>query len=197
MSERTDKFIALYAPLAVGDALISKIPPSIKIAQAALETGWGKSGLNKEANNYFGIKAGSSWTGKVYNAATHEYYDGINRTDITSDFRAYGSPEESFADHSRLLTGLSRYRKLFDLDFMDYKGWARGLKEAGYATSPTYPEKLISIIEKYNLSQYDVEAKKKSDNISNNDNFNGIDIDILSTKIAEKIIQIIKGKFNN
>lgn len=196
MSEKTDNFIKLYSPVAVNDSFKSQIPPSIKMAQAILESGWGTSGLTVKAKNFFGIKAGSSWKGQVYNANTHEYYDGSTRTDIKADFRAYHSAAESFKDHSKLLTRLSRYRPLFELDFEDYKGWAYQLKKSGYATSPTYPQKLISIIEKYNLSQLDREAKKKEGSHSDNDNGNNIDYNLLADKVAQKVADILIQKLS-
>ena len=167
--EKKANFINLYADAAVADAIVSGVPPSIKLAQAILESGWGESGLTVKAFNFFGIKAGSSWKGKVWNVETHEYYDGVTRTNVKADFRAYGSPEESFADHTALFKRLSRYAPLFDLDFMDYKGWAHQLKKSGYATSPTYPQKLIAIIEQNDLTRFDVEAKKKSGGSSDSD----------------------------
>jgi len=121
------------------------IPASIKLGQAILESGLGKSYLAVEANNHFGIKCGGVWDGKK-----------VTRSDdhVNDCFRVYSSAEESFKDHSQFLLR-KRYEKLFSLRKDDYKGWARGLKDAGYATNPRYPELLINIIERYNLQQYD------------------------------------------
>lgn len=121
------------------------IPASIKLAQALLESGSGNSFLAREANNHFGIKCGGIWNGR-----------SITRPDdhINDCFRVYDSPEQSFRDHSQFLLR-KRYEKLFFLDKNDYKGWAKGLKEAGYATNPRYPELLIDLIERYQLYQYD------------------------------------------
>lgn len=153
-----DLFFKTYAPIAVNDSLFSRIPPSIKLAQAALESGWGESGLSSNANNYFGIKS-AGWDGATYNASTHEFYGGSNSpTTIQADFRRYGSVYESFNDHTNFLHKYSRYDKLFNLNPLDYKGWANGLQSAGYATSPTYASKLINLVEKYNLQQYDLKA---------------------------------------
>ena len=124
------------------------IPASITIAQGLYESGAGNSELARVANNHFGVKAGLSWNGKVY------YKDDDNRNDA---FRVYNSVEESFRDHSNFLKK-KNYAALFQLDITDYKGWARGLKKAGYATNPQYPEIIINIIEKYNLQQYDQPA---------------------------------------
>src|SRR5574343_252210 len=153
-------FFDKYSKVAVNDSLFTDIPPSIKLAQAALESSWGESGLTVNANNFFGIKA-YDWSGPVYNAQTHEYYDGSTRTDTAANFRRYATPYESFHDHSKFLNKNARYAKLFDLDFLDYRGWANGLQEAKYATSPTYASKLISIIEKYDLQRYDLKASNQ------------------------------------
>lgn len=195
MSERTDKFINDYKGIAIAEAIRTGIPPSFKMAQAILESGWGRSGLTTDANNFFGIKAGSSWKGPVYNAKTHEFYDGV-RTNIRSDFRAYNSPQASFIDHSKLLMRYDRYKPLFSLDFMDYKGWARQIKESGYATSLNYTEKIIKIIEDYNLTELDREAKKKEGSHTGDDNSSNIDIDILANQVAQKAIQIIIDKLS-
>jgi flagellum-specific peptidoglycan hydrolase FlgJ len=158
MSAKTDNFINKNKRASIIEGVRNKIPPSITLAQAILESGWGESGLSVNANNYFGIKADSSWKGEIYNADTHEYYNGV--LTYTSDyFRAYKNPLESFKDHSIFLHENPRYSNLFDLDFLDYKGWAHGLKRSGYATSPTYAEKLINLIEQYDLNEFDKKAK--------------------------------------
>lgn len=140
-------YIDKYYPIAVRKMISHKIPASITLAQGILESGSGNSKLALNAKNHFGIKCHSDWTGKGY------YMD-----DDTQDecFRVYSSPEESFADHSEFLTSRARYKFLFtDLSIMDYEGWAKGLREAGYATNPKYPELLISLIERNELAQYD------------------------------------------
>jgi hypothetical protein len=121
------------------------IPASITLAQAILESGTGNSDLARYANNHFGIKCTSDWKGKGY------YKDDDKKDDC---FRVYNNPEESFKDHSEFLKR-KRYAPLFELDKNDYEGWAYGLKQAGYATNPKYPQLLIGIIERYNLTQYD------------------------------------------
>ncbi|MBL7472883.1 glucosaminidase domain-containing protein [Robertkochia sediminum] len=122
------------------------IPASITLAQGILESGAGRGDLVRRANNHFGIKCHKGWTGPSVR------HDDDKRNEC---FRKYRHPEASYADHSRFLTGRSRYAFLFDLDKDDYKGWAKGLKKAGYATDPKYPNKLISIIERYGLYKYD------------------------------------------
>jgi flagellum-specific peptidoglycan hydrolase FlgJ len=122
------------------------IPASIILAQGILESGSGRSDLAMNANNHFGIKCHNDWTGdKVYKDD-----DSANEC-----FRKYNHVSESYRDHALLLTGKKRYSNLFNLSKGDYKGWAKGLREAGYATDPKYPEKLINYIESYNLHEYD------------------------------------------
>ncbi len=129
------------------------IPASITLAQGVLESGAGKGRLSTIANNHFGIKCHTGWTGE---SVAH---------DDDSDqecFRKYQDPSESYRDHSLFLTSRSRYNGLFKLDKGDYKSWAKGLKAAGYATDPKYPDKLIGIIERYQLYEYDNEVLDSS-----------------------------------
>ena len=142
----TERYILTYYPVAVEQMELHKIPASITLAQAILEGGAGRSGLVENGNNHFGVKADSRWTGRTVRA----FDDGE-----WCHFRAYDSDMESFEDHSQFLLVNRRYSSLFDLSPTDYKGWARGLKRAGYATDPNYANKLIALIERYNLQQYD------------------------------------------
>jgi LysM repeat protein len=139
------QYLDKYKDIAIQEMNSFGIPASITLAQGLYESGAGNSELARVANNHFGVKAGLSWSGKVY------YKDDDNRNDA---FRVYGSAEESYRDHSSFLKK-KNYAFLFQLDITDYKGWARGLKQAGYATNPQYPQIIINIIEKYNLQQYD------------------------------------------
>lgn len=128
------------------------IPASIILAQGILESGAGKGTLCISANNHFGIKCHSDWTGdKVY-------HDDDSEQEC---FRKYKDPAGSYDDHSLFLTTRSRYASLFKLEKDDYEGWAHGLKAAGYATDPKYPAKLIGLIENYDLAQYDAEVLNK------------------------------------
>lgn len=138
-------YIDRYKGIAIEEMNKYGIPASIKLAQALLESGNGNSYLATRANNHFGIKCGGTWNGK-----------SVNRPDDTNNdcFRVYNDPEQSFRDHSQFLLR-KRYENLFTLKKDDYKGWAKGLKAAGYATNPRYPELLIDLIERYNLQQYD------------------------------------------
>jgi len=140
------KYIEDYAGLAVEEMQKSGIPASITMAQALLESSNGRSELARTANNHFGIKCHKTWTGRRF------YYDDDNLNDC---FRAYKSIEESFRDHSLFLLTRARYNFLFDLDPSDYIGWARGLKQAGYATNPIYADQLITIIEDNELYRLD------------------------------------------
>lgn len=142
----SEKYLLTYYPVAVEQMHMHNIPASVTLAQALLEGGAGKSELVQEANNHFGVKADSRWSGKSYT----KWDNGK-----LCEFRVYGSARESYEDHSKFLTGNSRYAFLFELRKTDYKGWAKGLKKAGYAEDKEYPQKLIGIIERYNLQKFD------------------------------------------
>ncbi|MEO1031123.1 MAG: glucosaminidase domain-containing protein [Bacteroidota bacterium] len=141
----TEKYITLYADIAKQEMRHSKIPASITLAQGILESGSGKGRLAVKANNHFGIKC-HGWKGAKI------YHDDDRSQEC---FRKYEKAESSYKDHSEFLTGRRRYADLFKLRPNDYKGWARGLKKAGYATDRKYPQKLISLIERYELYKYD------------------------------------------
>ncbi len=138
-------YIERFKAIAIQEMNLYGIPASITIAQGLFESGSGNGELARVANNHFGIKCTSDWKGKGY------YKDDDSHNDC---FRVYDRPEDSFRDHSEFLKR-PRYAKLFQLDKNDYVGWANGLKAAGYATNPNYPQLLINIIKKYNLDQYD------------------------------------------
>lgn len=142
-----EEYILLYKDIALEEMNMYGIPASITLAQGILESGNGNSSLAKKANNHFGIKCHKGWTGKTY----HMDDDAEDEC-----FRKYKNPYESFKDHSIFLSTRSRYAFLFDLEITDYNGWAKGLKKAGYATNPKYPQLLIKIIEDYELNQYDL-----------------------------------------
>ena len=151
MSVKTDNFIKKIGPLAQLDMQKKGVLASLTIAQAILESGWGESELTLKANNLFGIKATASWRGATYAIKTREYVNNDPYT-ITADFKAYHSWEESISDHSELLQN-ARYSKV--LNTSDYKVACEEVYKAGYATDPNYPTKLITLIEQYNLQQYD------------------------------------------
>jgi LysM repeat protein len=140
-----EEYIATYKDAAIAQMKRLGVPASIILAQGLLETECGNSDLVKRSNNHFGIKCKSTWTG-----------ESVRHTDDAPNecFRKYASAMESYQDHSDYLHNTPRYASLFELESTDYKGWAYGLKKAGYATNPRYPQILISNIEKYNLQQF-------------------------------------------
>jgi hypothetical protein len=142
----TEGYIDKFKDLAVSEMRRTGIPASITLAQGIIESDIGRSRLATEANNHFGIKCHDDWNGPT-----------IRHSDDRRNecFRKYRKPEESYADHSDFLKSESRYRSLYSLDITDYKGWARGLKRAGYATNPDYANMLIRKIEEFNLYNYD------------------------------------------
>jgi len=150
-SYNTLSYIDEFKGVAVEEMNAYGIPASITLAQGILESGSGNSDLAKYANNHFGIKCTSDWKGKNY------FRDDDQKNDC---FRVYKDARESFKDHSEFLKR-KRYSALFQLDKNDYKSWAQGLKQAGYATNPKYPDMLISTIEKYQLYQYDQSETEK------------------------------------
>jgi flagellum-specific peptidoglycan hydrolase FlgJ len=139
-------YIETYKEVAINKMVEYKIPASITLAQGIFESGSGTSRLAKEANNHFGIKCHKEWTG-----------DTIKHDDdaLQECFRKYAEAEHSYNDHSLFLTSRPRYSGLFALDIMDYKAWAHGLKAAGYATNPQYADRLISLIERFDLARQD------------------------------------------
>ena len=141
-------YINTYKTVAQTNMKKFGIPASIILGQALLESGSGTGNLCVQANNHFGIKCNKDWSG-----ASVRYDDDA----ADECFRKYNNPLDSFRDHSLFLSGKTRYASLFNLGKTDYKTWAEGLKEAGYATDPQYPTKLITLIEKYQLYKYDIE----------------------------------------
>lgn len=144
-----EDYINLYSGAAMQSMKTYGIPASIKLAQGILESGSGNGTLCRTANNHFGIKCKEEWTGET-----------VSHTDDAPDecFRKYHSAMESYNDHSEFLANRVYYKNLFTLDKSDYSAWAKGLKKAGYATDPRYPQKLISIIERYKLYEYDLKV---------------------------------------
>lgn len=139
-------YIEQFSTLAVEEMYRSGIPASITLAQGLLESRYGLSELAVKGNNHFGIKCHNNWQGGKL------YYDDDRKGEC---FRKYVSPEQSYRDHSDFLRYRERYKFLFDYKITDYKSWAYGLKKAGYATDPSYPKKLIQLIEDYRLYEYD------------------------------------------
>lgn len=155
---------------------------SVVIAQAICESGWGQSAIMMKANAIFGIKATSSWKGKVYNANTQECYDGINYTNINACFRAYNSLAESISDYFDLITKSERYRKACVSN--SPLECITAIKNGGYATSPTYINTIMSIINSNNLTKYDV-VEDVNNSVDN------------SKSIEELAKEVIAGKYGN
>jgi flagellum-specific peptidoglycan hydrolase FlgJ len=151
LNKQTLAYIRKYAPIAVNEMHQNKIPASITLAQGILESGRGRSELALKSNNHFGIKCHTQWKGE------RVYHDDDEKGEC---FRKYQFVETSYDDHSAFLTQRKRYSFLFNYDVKDYKNWARGLKKAGYATDKKYPNKLINIIESYQLYEFDKVKKK-------------------------------------
>ena len=145
-SKQYEEYIKKYRDIAVEEMERYHIPASITLAQGLLESGAGQGTLARKSNNHFGIKCGGDWRGK-----------SVKHDDDARDecFRVYKNAADSYRDHSKFLVGRPRYASLFKLDMTDYKGWAHGLKKAGYATNPRYAYQLIDIIERYDLYKYD------------------------------------------
>lgn len=141
----TFEYIEYFKDIAMQEMIDYGIPASITLAQGILESGSGKGRLAVEANNHFGIKC-HKWDGDKI------FHDDDKKNEC---FRKYKNPQTSFRDHSVFLTTRSRYEFLFDFKIDDYVSWSEGLKKAGYATDPNYPQKLINIIERYKLYEYD------------------------------------------
>jgi len=179
-------YIAKYKQLAITEMNRTGIPASITLAQGLLESGNGNSTLATKANNHFGIKC-HDWTGPSIK---------IDDDKKNECFRKYEDPCQSYKDHSKFLTNRSRYEFLFKLKLTDYKGWAKGLKKAGYATHPKYAHMLIDIIEEEELYLFDSKTKRYSSKRSGKSKFerNLGDLDLrLEVANGVHFIKVIKG----
>jgi flagellum-specific peptidoglycan hydrolase FlgJ len=172
-----ESYIERFKNIAISEMNGSGIPASITLAQGILESGNGNSRLAKEANNHFGIKCSTEWKGETI------LQDDDNKDDC---FRVYQSPEESFRDHTEFLKR-KRYAPLFELDKNDYRGWANGLKTAGYATNPRYAELLISLVERYELSRFDRIENEKDKTIREDKVMKEIALNIPTEKKQETV----------
>ncbi|RFC54828.1 glucosaminidase domain-containing protein [Brumimicrobium aurantiacum] len=191
-----EDYIQKWKDVAMNQMLSHGIPASITLSQGILESGFGNSTLAVEANNHFGIKC-HDWKGKTI------YKDDDKKNEC---FRKYDNAAQSYEDHSKFLTSRSRYASLFELEITDYKAWAHGLKDAGYATNPKYPKRLIDLIERYNLDQYDVLAtsdwivENNQNEIENKETPTGSEIKTTTqetTNVAEVTAQRKVYKNNN
>ena len=160
ITQRVNEYISKFSEVAQSEMNKYEIPASLTLAQGILESGMGESRLAVKANNHFGIKCHKNWRGKKI------YHDDDEKGEC---FRVYKSPIDSYRDHSLFLSNRNRYSFLFQLKKDDYKGWAKGLKKAGYATDPTYSKKLIELIERYDLTQYDRNINRKKSNFLKED----------------------------
>ncbi|MDB5193616.1 MAG: LysM peptidoglycan-binding protein [Segetibacter sp.] len=151
-NNRVITYIKQYKDLAIAEMLRTGIPASITLAQGILETGGGQSDLASNANNHFGIKCKSEWTGE------RVFHDDDTKGEC---FRKYESAHQSYYDHSEFLRTRPNYAFLFKLDPTDFEGWAKGLKKAGYATNPAYPQRLIKLIVENNLQEYTLHGLAK------------------------------------
>jgi len=179
-SQNIKDYIKKYNGLAISEMHLYGIPASITLAQGILESASGTSKLAVEANNHFGIKCHVGWDGpSIYHDDDHEQ----------ECFRKYNTVDQSFRDHSLFLSERKRYLFLFSLRRTDYRGWAKGLQQAGYATSKTYAKKIIQLINDYNLSQYD---NKKLNSIKqdqlNRDNAISVDLQIFEKNYIKYVL---------
>ncbi|TAI48120.1 glucosaminidase domain-containing protein [Flagellimonas allohymeniacidonis] len=145
----TTEYIETFSEIAKYEMKAFGIPASITLAQGILESGSGRGELTRKTNNHFGIKCHTGWNGE------YDFHDDDAKGEC---FRKYNHPMYSFRDHSIFLSSRSRYSFLFNYRRDDYKKWAHGLRQAGYATDRKYPQKLIALIERYNLDKYDEEV---------------------------------------
>lgn len=183
-NDHSQRYIDDFKDIAIKEMNRAGVPASIKLAQGILESNFGRSTLAKRANNHFGMKCGSAWTGKEFYREDDDY-DSNGRL-IKSCFRVYRNAESSYIAHSEFLADPNkryRYGFLFRLDPMNYEAWAKGLKSAGYATSATYSQKLIRVIETYELYRFDQEAvgdpieelpKKRAEQLAGIKKVNGV-----------------------
>lgn len=149
------RYIDQYKELAILKMYQYKIPASITLAQGVFESACGTSRLARDGKNHFGIKCHKEWIGDTVR---------IDDDELQECFRKYERVEDSYNDHSLFLTSRPRYAGLFQLNVMDYKAWARGLKAAGYATNPKYADRLIDLIERFNIAQWDTLCQQRAEN---------------------------------
>lgn len=189
-SEIIRKYIETYKDIAIAEEIRTGVPASITIAQGIHETGAGTSHLVLKSNNHFGIKCKTEWNGEKV------YHDDDAKGEC---FRKYNDPFESYKDHSDFLKTRAYYASLFKLDPLDYKGWAYGLKKAGYATNPKYPQILIRLIEDYDLQQYTLIALNSKDEkneviyASNTEKKDDEVVDMIVMKKPEVELDVVKS----
>lgn len=185
-SEVIQDYIDTYKELAISEMQRTGVPAAIKLAQGIHESQAGKSKLVSASNNHFGIKCKSNWKGETVS------HDDDTRGEC---FRKYPSAEDSYKDHSDFLKNNQRYAFLFQLDPADYKKWANGLKEAGYATNPNYPEALIKLIEDYHLQDYSILALQRNPVLQNEKNSRTANIEENKDRRSSNLITYPEGEF--
>ncbi|MFN7115824.1 MAG: glucosaminidase domain-containing protein [Saprospiraceae bacterium] len=176
--DHIERYIDKYKELAITEMQRTGIPASIKLGQALIESDAGRSDLARKANNHFGIKCNTDWEGKTFYKKDDDYNDQGEH--IESCFRVYEDAEASFRGHSEFLLNPRkqfRYGQLFELDPRDYRGWAEGLRRAGYATNPSYSKRLIEVIERHKLYKYDHMTVSNDQLTASNDNRDNTDLD--------------------
>ena len=178
-SQTPNDYIRNFKDMAINEMHIYRIPASITLAQGILESASGMSKLATEANNHFGIKCHVNWNGQK------TYHDDDEKQEC---FRKYDSVKDSYRDHSIFLSDRKRYSFLFDLRTDDYKGWAKGLQKAGYATSKTYSKKLIELIKKYNLDSFDDSKKSNQLFVNYNDSNKNQKTEVFSDNFIKYVI---------
>lgn len=176
-----EAYISKYSDLAVEHQKKYKIPASITLSQGLLESGAGLSQLARQSNNHFGIKCHSDWRG------ARVYHDDDLRDEC---FRKYNQVEDSYTDHSKFIAFRPRYSVLFDLDIKDYKGWAKGLQQCGYATDRAYANKLIKVIEDYELYRFDSNKGSRKQHVPQQENVAKVMMTIYKT---HGLIYVISG----
>lgn len=178
-------YIDRYRTLAVDEMVRTGVPAAIKLAQGIIETQAGMGELVSRSNNHFGIKCKSSWTGE------RVHHDDDEKGEC---FRKYATAEDSWRDHSEFLRSQPRYAFLFRLDPTDYTGWARGLKSAGYATDPRYPERLIRYIESYRLNELTLTALSLKRGDVETDGKPAFAADTLAAQQAPMLHRVVRGE---
>ncbi len=181
LNKYTLQYIHKFAPIAVSEMQHHKIPASITLAQGILESGNGRSNLATRSNNHFGIKCHKGWQGEKV------YHDDDAKGEC---FRKYQHPDTSYKDHSLFLYGRRRYASLFNLKKTDYKRWAEGLRKAGYATDRKYPQKLIHIIEKYKLYEFDTLQSNEINTVT-------LEEETLPRPVSEEVPIVIENTVGN
>jgi LysM repeat protein len=184
--QKTEAYINTYKEIAIAEMMRTGVPASITLAQGILESQSGESDLVKGSNNHFGIKCKTEWTGEKI------YHDDDAKGEC---FRVYPSADESFRDHSDFLKTRAHYAFLFKLDPTDYEGWAKGLKKAGYATNPAYPQKLMKLINDYQLQQYSLMAIARLNEPAQRDEVTAVEVkEIKEVKEVEEVTLVKEVK---